>query len=242
MWYQTYFQRGFSGCALHNPTQLNMIETIYQQLTEDITEFVEVVDENDRPFMVMPVNDVHSQPLRHRVVLTLLYDDGGRLYLQRRAKTKKLYPGRWDLSSTGHVQAGESREHAALRELNEELRVFPGKVNLLTQIPAAPETDFAVISLFSARLGGDKPCPNPEEVAEGLFLDQEEFAAMYEGFRELLTPAVIWAAENGYLFSALPDAGDTDELPDDELTDVELFDEESSEETLSDDELNSDKY
>lgn len=79
-------------------------------------------------------------------------------------------------------------------------------------------------------------------MAEGLFLDQEEFAAMYEGFRELLTPAVIWAAENGYLFSALPDAGDTNEQPDDELTDVELFDEESSEETLSDDELNSDKY
>lgn len=234
MWYLTYYQRGFSGCAQHNPTQLNMIETIYQQLIEDITEFVEVVDENDKPFMVMPVNDVHTQPLRHRVVLTLLYDDGGRLYLQRRAKTKKLYPGRWDLSSTGHVKAGESREHAALRELNEELRVFPGKVNLLAQIPATPETDFAVISLFSARLGGDKPCPNPEEVAEGLFLDQEEFAAMYEGFRELLTPAVIWAAENGHLFSDLPDIGDPAELTDDELADVER-DEDSSEDDLPDD-------
>lgn len=218
-----------------------MIETIYQQLTEDITEFVEVVDENDRPFMVMPVNDVHAQPLRHRVVLTLLYDDGGRLYLQRRAKTKKLYPGRWDLSSTGHVQAGESREHAALRELNEELRVFPGKVNLLAQIPATPETDYAVISLFFARLGGDKPCPNPEEVAEGLFLDQEEFAAMYESFRELLTPAVIWAADNGHLFSGLLDIGEPDELLDEELPNDELSDGELSDDDLPADDLPDDR-
>lgn len=180
-----------------------MIETIYSQLKEGIADLVEVVDSNDRPFMVMPVADVHSQPLRYRVVLTLLYDATGRLYLQRRAKSKKLYPGRWDLSSTGHVLAGESREHAALRELNEELRVFPGKVNQIASIPASVETEYACISLFSARLAGDKPCPNPEEVAEGLFLDQEEFAAMLEGFRELLTPAVIWAAENGYLFSDL---------------------------------------
>ncbi len=191
-----------------------MLETIYPQLKDGIAELVEVVDENDNPILVMPVASVHAQRLRHRVVLTLLHDAEGRIYLQRRAKTKTLYPGRWDLSSTGHVLAGESREHAALRELNEELRVFPGKVTQIVHIPASAETDHASITLFAARLGGEMPCPNPEEVSEGLFVDPDELASMMTHFRDLLTPALLWAAENHYIFpqDAMPLPGaDTEE-------------------------------
>lgn len=183
-----------------------MIETIYPQLLHTLEGKIEVLDDHGRPLAVMPVADVHSQPLKHRVVLTLLYDTQGRLYLQRRAHTKTLYPGRWDLSSTGHVLAGESREHASLRELNEELGVFPGKVTWVAHIPASQATEYADITLFSARLGGDRPCPNPQEVSEGIFVDREELEAMLENFREILTPAVIWAAGENYLFHpAQPD-------------------------------------
>lgn len=197
-----------------------MIETIYSQLIKDdnetanLADLVEVVDENDRPLMVMSAADVHKQPLRHRVVLTLLYDADGRIYLQRRALTKTLYPGLWDLSSTGHVLAGESREHAALRELNEELRVFPGKVTQIVHIPASQKTDYASISLFSARLGGETPCPNQAEVSEGMFVDNEELDAMMNNFRELLTPAVIWAMEHNIIFNeALLSAVNNDPEP-----------------------------
>ncbi len=186
-----------------------MIETIYAQLRDEARELVEVTDDNDQPLLVMSMADVHRQSLRHRVVLTLLYDTGGRLYLQRRAQSKRFYPGRWDISSTGHVHAGESREHAALRELNEELGVFPGRVTQIAHIPASPQTEHASITLFSARLGNALPCPNPSEVSEGLFVDREELESMLTHFRELLTPAILWAAEQGYLFDAprmpLPD-------------------------------------
>lgn len=179
-----------------------MKESIYyKQLDDAYTELVEVVDDDDAPIMVMPVETVHTQPLRHRVVLTLLYDTAGRVYLQRRAHTKKLYPGRWDLSSTGHVLAGESREHAALRELNEELRVFPGKVLPVLHIPASTETEYASITLFSARLGGDMPTPNPQEVSDGVFMDSEELETMMQHFKELLTPAVVWAMANNLIFA-----------------------------------------
>ncbi|GFM35501.1 NUDIX hydrolase [Desulfovibrio psychrotolerans] len=188
-----------------------MIETIYLQLLHTLEDKVEVVDDYDRPLAVMPVADVHRHPLKHRVVLTLLYDTCGRLYLQRRARTKTLYPGRWDLSSTGHVLAGESREHAALRELNEELGVFPGKVTWVAHIPASKETELADITLFSARLGGDQPCPNPQEVSEGIFVDREELEAMLQNFREILTPAVIWAAEEDYLFRPAPTNQEADQ-------------------------------
>lgn len=150
--------------------------------------------------MVMSASEVHNQHLHHRVVLTMLYDSDGRIYLQRRAKTKKSYPGMWELSSTGHVQAGESCEDAALRELREELDVHPGKVHLQNKLPASFSTDYAWISLFSARFTGSFPTPNPEEVSEGMFVDREELLTMLEHFREMLTPALIWAIENNQIF------------------------------------------
>ena len=47
------------------------------------------------------------------------------LLLQKRSENKDCYPGCWDISSAGHVPAGETREQAVLRELSEELGVVP---------------------------------------------------------------------------------------------------------------------
>lgn len=47
------------------------------------------------------------------------------LLLQKRAKNKDCYPGCWDISSAGHVPAGETKERAVLRELSEELGIVP---------------------------------------------------------------------------------------------------------------------
>jgi len=47
----------------------------------------------------------------------------GEIFLQRRAKTKTIQPGKWDTSVGGHLKVGESFEDAAARELKEELGV-----------------------------------------------------------------------------------------------------------------------
>jgi 8-oxo-dGTP pyrophosphatase MutT (NUDIX family) len=43
--------------------------------------------------------------------------------LQKRSMHKDSYPGCYDISSAGHVQAGESAEQTALREVREELGI-----------------------------------------------------------------------------------------------------------------------
>ena len=47
----------------------------------------------------------------------------GLLLVHRRAETKDLWPGRWDIGAGGVVAAGEDPADAAARELGEELGV-----------------------------------------------------------------------------------------------------------------------
>lgn len=58
-------------------------------------------------------------------------EDGGiDVLLQKRSKDKDAYPGCYDISSAGHVKAGDSFEESALRELEEELGIRAGKEDL----------------------------------------------------------------------------------------------------------------
>lgn len=47
------------------------------------------------------------------------------------ALTKRADPGKWSYSAAGHVDAGETYEQAALRELNEEMGIKATKVDFL---------------------------------------------------------------------------------------------------------------
>lgn len=163
-------------------------------------ELIEIVDSGDHPLGVMPLDEAHRQALPHRSVLVVIYDGPGRVYLQRRCRSKAVYPGRWDLSATGHVQAGESRHGAAMRELEEELRVRASKLTLLVEVPACAETNWEFVALYAASGVVGEPSPNPDEVMDGMFVDRDELDAMVQNFREMLTPALVGAYEGGFIF------------------------------------------
>ncbi|KUG29437.1 putative nudix hydrolase yfcd [hydrocarbon metagenome] len=165
-------------------------------------EHVEFVDGRDRPLGVMSLADVHRQALSHRSVLVLLYDLRGKVYLQKRAATKQFYPGRYDVSASGHVKAGESRLEAAQRELEEELGITARKLRIAATVPASPLTGHEFVTLFHAGKTADEPRPNPQEVSDGMFVDHAELAYMVERFRELLTPGLVHFFEQNAVFPA----------------------------------------
>jgi isopentenyl-diphosphate delta-isomerase len=172
-------------------------------LPEPPDELVEVVDAADRPLAVMPLRDVHRQSLRHRSVLVLVYDADHRIFLQKRNRNKSLYPGRWDLSATGHVQAGESRSEAAARELREELGIIADRLRLIRRIPAGQETGFEFVSLYSAGRIAQEPRPNADEVEDGMFTDKAELAYLVENYRDMLTPGLVYFWERGLVFPSI---------------------------------------
>lgn len=167
---------------------------------ETPVELVDIVDQNDRPLLVMPLTEAHRQSLFHRSVLVLVFDPAGKLYLQKRGPHKSLYPNRYDLSATGHVQAGESRLAAALRELEEELGLRAKTLTQLAAVPASDQTGYEFVTLFTAGRLADPPRPNPEEVAGGMFVDRVELAALVRDYRDCLTPGLVHFFEAGSLF------------------------------------------
>lgn len=169
-----------------------------QALTQD--ELVEVVDATDRPVAVMPLREVHRQRLLHRSVFVLVYGPGGKVFLQRRSLRKAQFPGRYDVSASGHVQAGESRLQAALRELSEELGLTPGTLRELARVPASVETSYEFVTLYSAGRVAQPPHPDPRELDGGMFVDRQELECLVTSFRDQLTPGLAHFFDTNLIF------------------------------------------
>ncbi|KAL5554406.1 hypothetical protein UlMin_041807 [Ulmus minor] len=71
-----------------------------------------------------PRGDVHRDGDYHRAVHTWIFaENTQQVLLQRRAGCKDSWSGLWDISSAGHISAGDSSLVTARRELQEELGI-----------------------------------------------------------------------------------------------------------------------
>ncbi|CAH8384419.1 unnamed protein product [Eruca vesicaria subsp. sativa] len=68
--------------------------------------------------------EVHRDGDYHRAVIVWIFVESTQeLLLQLRSDDKDSWPGRWDISSAGHISAGDSSLMSAQRELEEELGI-----------------------------------------------------------------------------------------------------------------------
>lgn len=67
--------------------------------------------------------EIRAGNLLHRAVFVVVRSTRGEVLVHRRAETKDLWPGFWDVAVGGVVVAGESYAAAAQRELAEELGI-----------------------------------------------------------------------------------------------------------------------
>ncbi|MFZ4718997.1 MAG: NUDIX hydrolase [Ilumatobacteraceae bacterium] len=86
-------------------------------------ELVDIVDADDRVVRTVTRAEMRAQRLLHRAVSIAVLSSDGRLLVHRRADTKDVWPGMWDIAAGGVVGAGETYDVAARRELAEELGV-----------------------------------------------------------------------------------------------------------------------
>jgi isopentenyl-diphosphate delta-isomerase type 1 len=135
-------------------------------------ELFDVVDRDDRVIAQAPRREVHARALLHRAVHVMIHDREGRLFLQQRSPLKDTFPGCWDSSCSGHVDAGEDYVAAARRELDEELGWHDPSRALrpVVKLPASPETGHEFIEIF---LLGPVEGPftlHPDEITAGRWI------------------------------------------------------------------------
>ena len=90
-------------------------------------EWFDVVDENGIPTgETVERSEAHARDILHRTAhIWVVREMNGRIevLLQKRSMNKDSFPGRYDTSSAGHIQAGDEPRDSALRELYEELGI-----------------------------------------------------------------------------------------------------------------------
>src|SRR5256885_1188600 len=92
-------------------------------MSTPVEEWFDVVNEKDEVISRARRREVHAQGLWHRAVHVLVFNCHGAVFLQKRSMLKDLSPGLWDSSCSGHLDAGEDYDAAAVRELREEIGI-----------------------------------------------------------------------------------------------------------------------
>jgi isopentenyldiphosphate isomerase len=109
----------------------------------------------------------------HPVVHLHLFNTKGELFLQKRAKTKDLLPGKWDTSVGGHVSPGEDRKEALKREAEEELGLKDFEYHFNKKYIWQSARERELVWSFA---GSTEEIPqiNRDEIEEGRFWSIEE--------------------------------------------------------------------
>lgn len=161
-------------------------------------------DENMNPIGDYPRSYVHGNGMWHRVAQCWIVnrtDTGIVVYLQRRSFEKTSNPGRYDISSGGHVSAGETPEVAIVREVREEtgLRLDRGRLTEIGTFREETKNDKELAHIFVYFIEG-RPAFAPGN--EVLYMVQTKLEDLYHLYtdrvdRILVTPTVrtgsIWS-------------------------------------------------
>ncbi len=134
-------------------------------------EIFDVVDDRDAVTGQNTRGEVHRLGLKHRAVHVLVFNARGAVFLQKRSMKKDSSAGKWDSSSSGHVDAGEAYDACAVRELREELGlVLPAAaarpLARLFKLDARPETGWEFCWVYRTEAEGPFAL-HPEEIESG---------------------------------------------------------------------------
>ena len=142
--------------------------------TDDQEEMFDIVDKEDCVIGQATRQQVHHDPsLIHRAVGVFVFNTKKQLLMQKRSKTKDMFPGYWVFSVGGHVHTGDTYDNTVKREVVEELGIsFPVKLYKKFLEPSDGETEYW--ATYLAVHNGPFPNFNSTEADEVRFFDVDE--------------------------------------------------------------------
>ena len=148
-------------------------------------EQVIIVDVDNRVVGAAPRWRMRRENLIHRATYILVFNTGGEIFVHQRTFTKDVFPGFYDVAAGGVVQAGESYDDSARRELAEELGIVDRTLEPLFDTYWEDERCRVWGRVY--RCVHDGPVVlQPEEIIDGRFMRPE--AALNDIPADRLTP------------------------------------------------------
>jgi isopentenyldiphosphate isomerase/intracellular septation protein A len=139
----------------------------FDQYRDD--EWFDIVDEDGRVKGRAPRGVCHSAPgMMHPVVHLHVIDSKDRVFLQKRAMTKEILPGKWDTAVGGHLSSGESVEDGLKREAAEELGITEFNAQLVAKYVWESDIETELVFMFICRYERAITL-NKEEIDDGKF-------------------------------------------------------------------------
>ena len=140
-----------------------------------IIEWFPVVDEQGNTINKALRTVCHDgkSKLLHPVVHLHLFNNAGKLFLQKRAATKDIQPGKWDTSVGGHIGIGETVENALIREAGEELGLKDFVPLFLGRYVWESPQEMELVNSFSTT-AEEVPVINSDEIEDGKFWSHQE--------------------------------------------------------------------
>ncbi len=139
-------------------------------------EMIEIVDDEDTIVGSATRKDVDEKALIHRTVFIIVENKDRKLLIQKRSRSKSVFPGLWDLSASETVRSGEYYESAARRGMKEELGVI-GKPQFLFNARFRSAGYNSNIRAFYFRFDGEITLQK-EEIDEVRFASNDEIESL----------------------------------------------------------------
>ena len=154
-------------------------------------EIFDVVDANDQVIGQKTRSEVHRLGLRHRAIHLLVFNAKGELFLQKRSIKKDCFPGTWDSSVSGHVDAGETYDACAQRESREEIGLkLAATPERVFKIDACEETGQEFVWLYCCESEGPFRL-DPDELSDGGWFATKKITDWIAATSEDFAPAFV---------------------------------------------------
>lgn len=162
------------------------------------SEFVDVVDTNDKFVERRPLDDCLRAGLLHRSITVFLRNSKGEVFLQQRSKNDGWLPGFWTASCTGHVKSEEDPASAAKREMKEELGISCEPIFLFQFLAPTVKSGEVLereIDVVYEVISDDDLQLDIIELEGGQFLAFEDCKKFFESNSDKITPDAVVAFE-----------------------------------------------
>ncbi len=137
-----------------------------------MSEYLDIVDDGDAVTGRASRRECHKSRLTHRSVQFFIFDDKGRILVNRRSSDKEFFGGMWSIVLGGHVSSAQTYDEAVVREAMEEAHVKTAPYRMGYFKKRLPE-ESENVTVYGFKTDG-KVRLLKEEIEYGKFMTVEE--------------------------------------------------------------------